>query len=71
MKNLFWNILLDLVYYAFAIPSSDGSLTLDSSVYVKYVTELKANDVRVLVSLNGATTDEQINFYNITNDHAY
>ena len=59
---------LDLVYYAFASPNSDGTLTLDSTSYVKYVTALKENDVRVLVSLNGATTTEQINFYNITND---
>lgn len=57
---------LDMVYYAFLVPNSDGSVTFSNSAYIKYVTELKANDVRVLVSLNGATSDEQINFYNIT-----
>ena len=59
---------LDMVYYAFLVPNSDGSVTFSNSAYIKYVTELKANDVRVLVSLNGATTAEQINFYNITAD---
>ncbi len=70
-KTLFSNDakdVLDIVYYAFATINADGTCQLADSSYVNEVNELKANDTRIIVSLNGAVSDGQINFYNITRD---
>ncbi len=60
--------LLDIVYYAFATINSDGTCQLADSSYVTEINKLKANNTRIIVSLNGAVSDGQINFYNITRD---
>lgn len=68
-KTLFSNDakdVLDIVYYAFATINADGTCQLADSSYVNEVNELKADDTRIIVSLNGAVSDGQINFYNIT-----
>lgn len=70
-KTLFSNDakdVLDIVYYAFATINADGTCQLVDSSYVHEVNELKANNTRIIVSLNGAVSDGQINFYNITRD---
>lgn len=57
---------LDIVYYAFATVASDATVALSDSSYVNQLNELKNHNVRIIVSLNGAVSDGQINFYNIT-----
>lgn len=59
---------LDIIYYAFLTPNSDGTVTFNNTTYINELIALKENNIRVIVSLNGATTTEQINFYNITRD---
>lgn len=44
---------MDMIYYAFAIPQSDGTLTLDTS-YLNEVKELKNSGIRVLLVIDGA-----------------
>ena len=77
---------LSMVYYAFLEPvytgsynsegianndfAVDGSVEFSSSKYIQNVISLKDNNVRVLLSINGATTGEQIAMYKITRDDA-
>ncbi|MDD7315511.1 MAG: glycosyl hydrolase family 18 protein [Bacilli bacterium] len=44
---------MDMVYYAFAVPQSDGSLTLNT-LYLEEVMKLKNNGIRVLLVIDGA-----------------
>ncbi len=44
---------MDMLYYAFAIPQEDGTLTINST-YIKEVMELKNHGVRVLLVIDGA-----------------
>lgn len=46
---------LDMVYYSFAIPQSDGTLTLDTK-YLDKVMALKNYGVRVLLVIDGANS---------------
>ena len=43
----------DMVYYAFAIPQSNGTITLNTQ-YLEYLLELKNHGIRVLLVIDGA-----------------
>lgn len=74
---------LNMIYYAFLNPvytetidhetnlkNYNCSVEFSSLSYINDVIALKDNNVRVILSLNGATLDEQIAFYQITRDDA-
>lgn len=44
---------MDMVYYAFAVPQSDGTLTLNTT-YLETVKQLKNDGIRVLLVVDGA-----------------
>ena len=44
---------MDMVYYAFAIPQTDGTLTLNTT-YLEEIIELKNHGIRVLMVIDGA-----------------
>lgn len=59
---------LDIVYYAFATLDSNGNVSLSLPKYIDQVIKLKDSGTRIIVSVNGATSDGQIAFYNAAND---
>lgn len=46
---------MNMVYYAFAIPQTDGSLTLNTA-YLEEIMELKNHGIRVLMVIDGANS---------------
>ena len=59
---------LDIVYYAFIVPESDGSVSFQNASYLDEVKELKNHDVRILGCVNGVGTATATAFKTITAD---
>ena len=59
---------LDIVYYAFIVPKSDGSVSFQNTSYLNEVKELKNHNVRILGCVNGVGTDTSTAFKVITAD---
>lgn len=59
---------LDIVYYAFIVPKSDGSVSMQNTSYLDEVKELKNHNVRILGCVNGVGTDTSTAFKVITAD---
>lgn len=50
--------VLDIVYYAFAVPSANGTLSISySSTYLKEVVAIRESSVRVVLSINGVSAE--------------
>ena len=59
---------LDIVYYAFIVPSSDGSVSFQNTSYLEEVRALRNHNVRILGCVNGVGTDTSTAFKVITAD---
>lgn len=59
---------LDIVYYAFIVPESNGSVSFQNTSYLDEVKELKNHNVRILGCVNGVGTATATAFKTITAD---
>lgn len=59
---------LDIVYYAFMVPSADGTVTFQNTAYIEEVNKLKEYDVRVVGVVNGVGSGTCQAFITITKD---
>ncbi len=59
---------LDIVYYAFMVPYSDGTVSFQNTSYIEEVKKLKEHDVRILGCVNGVGRDTSQAFKTITAD---
>ncbi len=59
---------LNLIYYAFIMPKADGTVSFQNASYIEEVKKLKANDVRVLASIHGVSSETCQAFKTITAD---
>lgn len=60
--------VLDIIYFAFGHIDSNGNITLSDPGIVPELNKLKENDVRVLVSIAGISTEGSNIFANLTSD---
>ena len=60
--------VLDIVYYAFAIPAADGTISISNISYFNEVIKIREAGVRVVLSINGVGTDTFNAFNTITKD---
>ena len=60
--------VLDILYYSFATPYSNGTLAVSSPDLINETKLLKANDVRNVLVINGVGSDTSKAFYDITKD---
>lgn len=58
---------MNMIYYAFAIPQADGTLTLDTR-YLDEVKQLKNSGIRVLLVIDGANKTPLQAMVNLCND---
>jgi len=59
---------LDIVYYAFIVPESDGTVSFQNTSYLDEEKELKNHNVRILGCVNGVGTATATAFKTITAD---
>lgn len=59
--------VLDIIYYCFVDPNNDGTLSISDNfkAYLSRVLSLRNNNVRIVVSINGATSGNVKNFSDI------
>ena len=60
--------VLDIVYYAFATPSKDGTIKIENTSYFNEVIKIRESGVRVVLSINGVGTETFNAFNTITKD---
>lgn len=60
--------VLDIIYFAFGHIDSNGNITLSDPGIVPELNKLKENDVRILVSIAGISTEGSNIFANLTTD---
>lgn len=57
---------LDIIYYSFIVPKSDGSVSFQDASYMKEVRELRNHNVRIIGCVNGVGSDTSQAFKTIT-----
>lgn len=60
--------ILDIVYYAFITINADGTCQIADTSYLDEVRKLRENNVRIIASINGVSSESCKNFRNITAD---
>lgn len=60
--------VLDIVYYAFATPKSNGTISIENISYFNEVIKLRQEGIRVVLSINGVGADTYNAFNTITKD---
>ena len=60
--------VLDIVYYAFAIPAADGTISISNISTFNEVIKIREAGVRVVLSINGVSADTYNAFNTITKD---
>lgn len=59
---------LDIIYYSFIVPKSDGTVSFQDTSYIAEASELKAHDVRIVGVVNGVGSDTCKAFMTIAAD---
>ena len=62
--------ILNIIYYSFAVIDSEGNCTVSDTSYLGEVRALKANNTRIIISINGVSAEACKNFADITGDAA-
>lgn len=62
--------ILNIVYYSFAEIDSEGNCVVSNTSYLNEVKELKANNTRIIISINGVSSESCKNFAEITKSDA-
>lgn len=57
---------LDIIYYSFIVPKSDGSVSFQDASYMEEVRELRNHNVRIIGCVNGVGSDTSQAFKTIT-----
>ena len=57
---------LDIIYYSFIVPKSDGSVSFQDASYMKEVRALRNHNVRIIGCVNGVGSDTSQAFKTIT-----
>lgn len=57
---------LDIIYYSFIVPKSDGSVSFQDASYMEEVRELRNHNVRIIGCVNGVGRDTSQAFKTIT-----